>query len=110
MTDANPEKLYDAARKLKDQGDLEGCVTALQHILTIDPGHVQTHLALGVHLQKLGRPEEAIAHAKKVAELSPDDAFSFTQLSVIYQRCGKIFEAEEAMARAREIQGTPHKH
>lgn len=110
MPEANPEKLYDAARKLKDEGDLEGCVTALQHILTIDPGHVQTHLALGVHLQKLGRLEEAILHAKTVAELSPDDAFSFTQLSVIYQRCGKIFEAEEAMARAREIQGTPHKH
>ncbi|MCX7385801.1 MAG: hypothetical protein DWI22_03655 [Planctomycetota bacterium] len=110
MSETNPEKLYDAARKLKDQGDLEGCVTALQHILTIAPSHVQTHLALGVHLQKLARPEEAIAHAKKVAELSPDDAFSFTQLSVIYQRCGKIFEAEEAMARAREIQGTPPKH
>lgn len=110
MSEDNPEKLYDAARKLKDQGDLEGCVTALQHILTIDPDHVQTHLALGVHLQKLGRLEEAISHAKRVAELSPDDAFSFTQLSVIYQRCGKIFEAEEAMARAREIQGTPHRH
>jgi len=110
MSESNPEKLYDDARKLKDLGDQEGCVAALQHILTIYPGHVQTHLALGVHLQKLGRPDEAIAHAKKVAELSPDDAFSFTQLSVIYQRCGKIFEAEEAMARAREIQGTPHKH
>lgn len=110
MSETNPEKLYDAARTLKDQGDLEGCVTALQHILTIDPAHVQTHLALGVHLQKLGRLDDAITHAKKVADLSPDDAFSFTQLSVIYQRCGKIFEAEEAMARAREIQGTPHRH
>ena len=110
MTDPIPDKLYDDARKLKDQGDLEGCVKALQHILTIDPNHVQTHLALGVHLQKLGRLDEAISHAKRVAELSPSDAFSFTQLSVIYQRCGKIFEAEEAMARAREIQGTPQRH
>ena len=110
MSETNPEKLYDAARALKDQGDLEGCIAALKHILTIEPDHVQTHLALGVHLQKLGRLEDAISHAKKVAELSPDDAFSFTQLSVIYQRCGKIFEAEEAMARAREIQGTPHRH
>jgi len=110
MSETTPDKLYDAARKLKDQGDLEGCVTALQEILVSHPDHVQTHLALGVHLQKLGRPEEAIAHAKRVAEISPDDAFSFTQLSVIYQRCGKIFEAEDAMARAREIQGTPQRH
>ena len=110
MSEQNPGKLYDAAMKLKAEGNLEGCVDALKNILTIDPNHVQTHMALGVHQQKLGRLEEAIFHAKKVSELEPTDAFSFTQLSVIYQRCGKIFEAEEAMARAREIQGTPQRH
>jgi Flp pilus assembly protein TadD len=102
--------MYDAAMKLKSEGNLEGCVEALKSILTVDPNHVQTHMALGVHLQKLGQPEEAIHHAKKVTELEPADAFSFTQLSVIYQRCGKIFEAEEAMARAREILGNVHRH
>lgn len=110
MSEQTPGKLYDAAMKLKADGNLEGCVDALKNILTIDPNHVQTHMALGVHQQKLGRFEEAIFHARKVAELEPSDAFSFTQLSVIYQRCGKIFEAEEAMARAREIQGTPKRH
>jgi len=29
-------------------------------------------------------------------------------LSVIYQRCGRIPEAEEAMARAHMLQGRPH--
>jgi tetratricopeptide (TPR) repeat protein len=110
MTDSSPDKLYDAACKLKDQGNLQGCVEALLSILQNHPDHLQTHLALGVHLQKLGRHDEAITHAKRVAELNPQDAFSFTQLSVIYQRCGKIFEAEEAMARAREIQGHVHRH
>jgi len=28
MTESSPDKLYDDARKLKDQGDLEGCVKA----------------------------------------------------------------------------------
>jgi Flp pilus assembly protein TadD len=102
--------MYDAAMKLKADGNLEGCVESLKAILLVDPNHVQTHMALGVHQQKLGRFDEAILHAKKVTELEPTDAFSFTQLSVIYQRCGKIFEAEEAMARAREIQGTPKHH
>jgi Flp pilus assembly protein TadD len=110
MSEQDPGKLYDSAMKLKAEGNLEGCVEGLQAILTSAPNHVQTHMALGVHLQKLGRFDEAITHAKKVAELEPQDAFSFTQLSVIYQRCGKIFEAEEAMARAREIQGHVQRH
>lgn len=110
MSENSPGKMYDAAMKLKAEGNLEGCVESLKAILAVDPNHVQTHMALGVHQQKLGRFDEAILHAKKVTELEPTDAFSFTQLSVIYQRCGKIFEAEEAMARAREIQGTPKQH
>ena len=110
MSETNPDKLYDAACKLKEQGNLEGCVEALKAILIIHPDHLQTHLALGVHLQKLGRLDEAISHAKKVTELNATDAFSFTQLSVIYQRCGKILEAEDAMAKAREIQGNAHQH
>ena len=74
------------------------------HLLAVDPQHTLTHMALAVHLQKLDRPEEAIEHAQKVVELQPDDAFSFMQLSVVLQRCGKIPEAEEAMFRARQIQ------
>jgi Flp pilus assembly protein TadD len=50
------------------------------------------------------RTEQAIAHAKKVVELEPDDAFSYTALSVIYQRCGRIPEAEHAKAMAFQKQ------
>lgn len=110
MSDADPNKLYDEAMKLKSAGNLEGCVDVLKGIVETHPSHIQTHMALAVYHQKLGRFDEAIHHAKKVTELAPEDAFSFTQLSVIYQRCGKIFEAEDAMARARTIQGTPHRH
>ena len=100
----DPNKQYDAAIALKDSGDAEGCVAALRAILEKHPDHVLTHSALAVHLQKQGNFDEAITHAVKVTELEPNDAFSFTQLSVIMQRCGKIPDAEEAMARARQIQ------
>ncbi|MEY3175085.1 MAG: hypothetical protein RLZZ436_2999 [Planctomycetota bacterium] len=110
MSQDSPAKLYDAAMKLKSQGDLEACIEALKALLVSFPDHVQTHMALAVYQQKQGRFDDAIQHAKRVTELEPNDAFSFTQLSVIYQRCGKIFEAEDAMARARLIQGTPQRH
>jgi len=101
---ATPDELYDEADQLKEEGDLEGAVTKLQEILTIDPNHVLTHSALAVHLNRLGKFDEAISYAVKVTELEPNDPFSFTQLSVIYQRCDKIPEAEEAMAKSQRIQ------
>ena len=101
---ATPDELYDEADKMKESGDLEGAVAKLQEILTVDEAHVLTHAALAVHLHKLGQLDEAISHALKVTELEPRDSFSFTQLSVIYQRCGRIQEAEDAMAKARQIQ------
>ncbi len=102
---ANPDELYAEASKLKNEGKLPEAVAKLEEILKVAPDHVLAHSALGVHLQKLGRPEEAISHARRVTELEPNDPFSFTQLSVIYQRCGRIPEAEEAMARAHMLQG-----
>lgn len=110
MADVNA--MYDAAIKTKDSGDLAGAVTQLEAIEAIDPKHVLTHSALAVMLQRLGRLDEAIAHALKVTELDPADPFSFTQLSVIYQRCGKIPEAEDAMARARMMEAARggHRH
>ncbi|MGD9855447.1 MAG: tetratricopeptide repeat protein [Planctomycetaceae bacterium] len=99
-----PDEMYDEATRIKDSGDLEGAVAKLRQILEVDPNHVLTHSALGVHLQKLGLPEDAVRHARKVTELEPDDAFSFTQLSVICMRCGRIQEAEDAMAHARNLQ------
>ena len=98
------DRRYDAATRLKEAGDLEGAVTELEAIVAEHPDHALSHSALAVHLQKLGRNDEAIKHAKTVCELEPNDPFSFTQLSVISQRCGLIQEAEDAMAHARAVQ------
>jgi Flp pilus assembly protein TadD len=110
MADVNA--MYDAAIKAKESGDLAGAATQLEAIEKIDPKHVLTHSALAVVLQRLGRLDDAIAHATKVTELEPNDPFSFIQLSVINQRCGKIPEAESAMERARIMQGAQggHRH
>jgi Flp pilus assembly protein TadD len=99
------DKNYDEAIKLKDGGKLDEAVAKLRQNLEVDAGHVLTHSALAVVLQRLGQIDGAIEHAKKVTELEPNDPFSFTQLSVIYQRCGKILEAEDAMARSRMMSG-----
>jgi Flp pilus assembly protein TadD len=101
-------ELYDEAIKLKDAGNLEGAIAKLHEVLAIDPANTDTHAALAVYYQRLHKADEAIAHSKKVVELMPDDVFAYTQLSVIYMRCGKILEAEDAKAKAHMLSG--HKH
>jgi tetratricopeptide (TPR) repeat protein len=108
---SDPVKLYDEADKLKDAGRLEEAVAKLEEALSADSNYALAHSALAVVLQKLGRHDDAIAHARKVCEIEPDDPFSFTALSVTYQRAfagtnnmGYIRMAEDAMERSRILQ------
>lgn len=103
MPSAN--EMYDEALQLKNAGDLPGAIAKLRELVAQYPEDVNAYSALSVYLQREGQFEEAIEYAKKVCELNPNDAFSFTQLSVIYVKCGKIPEAEDARARAYMLQG-----
>lgn len=102
---ATREELYDEADKLKNAGKNEEAVAKLNETLAVDPTYTLAHSALAVVLTRLKRHDEAVAHAQKVCELEPNDAFSFTALSVACQRAGRILDAENAMARARTLQG-----
>jgi Flp pilus assembly protein TadD len=99
-----PHELYDQAADKRDQGDKEGAVAKLEEAVAIDPDFALGHGMLAKLYADLAKTEEAIAHAKKVVELEPDDGFSYTALSVIYQRCGRIPEAEHAKAMAWQKQ------
>jgi Flp pilus assembly protein TadD len=108
---ADPVALYDEADKLKDASRLDEAVAKLKEALTVDPNYALAHSALAVVLQKQGLHEEAIQHARKVCEIEPQDPFSYTALSVTYQRAfagtnsmGYIRMAEDAMEQSRILQ------
>ena len=96
---------YDKAMAHKDAGDLEAAVRELAAIIEDEPDHLLSHSALAVYLEKLGRADEAVACAQRVTELDPQDAFAWTQLAVICQRCGRSEQGDKAMARARSLAG-----
>jgi Flp pilus assembly protein TadD len=99
-----PNELYDQAADRRDQGDKDGAVAKLEEAVTLDPDFALAHGMLAKLYADLARAEQAIEHARKVVELEPDDSFSYTALSVIYQRCGRIPEAEHAKAMAYQKQ------
>ena len=81
-------ELYDLAVELRDQGDKPGAVSKLEEAIHLDTSFAIGHGMLAKLYADLAESDKAILHAKKVVELEPDDAFSYTALSVIYQRCG----------------------
>ena len=97
------EELYTQAERLKDEGKLDEAATVLEQIVVQDASYALAHSALAVIYGRLKRHDEAIRHGLKVCELEPNDPFSFTAMSVTFQRAGKIPEAEDAMARARTL-------
>ncbi len=101
---AENETLYDEAIRLKDEGHIDQAIAKMQELIAQDETYALAHSALAKLLTDTGNHPEAVKHAVRVTELEPNDAFSFTALSVTYQRGGFIQEAEDAMARARTIQ------
>ena len=97
-------ELYDQAADLRDHGDKEGAVAKLEEAVALEPNYSLGHGMLAKLYADLANAEKAIEHARKVVELEPDDTFSYTALSVIYQRCGRIPEAEHAKAMAWQKQ------
>ena len=95
-----PNELYDQAVDLRDRGDKLGAVAKLEEAVAADPTFAIGHGMLAKLFVDLAESDKAIAHAKKVVELEPDDTFSYTALSVVYQRCGRVPEAEHAKAIA----------
>ncbi len=95
-----PDQLYDQAVDKRDAGDKAGAIALLEQALKDDPNFTLGHGLIAKLYVDLGEADKAIEHAKKVVELEPDDTFSYTALSVIYVKCGRIPEAEAAKAMA----------
>lgn len=112
---ANLHEVYAEAETLKDNGKNEEAIAKLVDLLETDASFVLAHLALAVLYGKVGQHEDAIKHAQKACELDPNDPFHFTAMSVTFQRASQavdnaqdnqryIMHAEEAMARAHELE------
>jgi len=97
------EDHYYAALDLMAEGHLEQAVAAYQDSITADPTFTEAMHGLARALQDLQRYDEAIAVARQIAEIDPDDVLAHTSLSVLYQKKGMISEAEAEGAKARVL-------
>ncbi len=103
--------LYNEAEKLKDDGKYDEAIAKLNELLEQDADYTLAHMALAVLYGRVGKHPEAVQHGQRACELEPEDAFSFTAMSVTYQRAFAgtqnhqyIQLAEDAMAKAHALQ------
>lgn len=97
------EELFFAGSDLHGEGRYEEALAKFDECLRIDPRYKDA--LLGKAMVHLGRGEFdlAIEYGKRIVEIDPDDLLAYTNLSVFYQRAGKIAEAEEAAAKAKVL-------
>jgi Flp pilus assembly protein TadD len=99
----NAEHHYYAALDLVAEGHHEMALAEYQKSLDADPTFTESMHGMARALQDLNRLDEAIAVAKRISELDPDDVLAHTSLSVLYQKKGLIPEAEAEGNKARVL-------
>jgi len=106
MADENARQMaedhyYAALDLVAAEGEQERALAEYQLALAADPVFTEAMHGMARTLQDLGRLDEAIAVAKRIAELDPEDVLAYTSLSVLYQKKGMIPEAEAEANKAR---------
>lgn len=95
------EALYDAAIGRLAEGDARAAVDGFRASLAVDAGFRDAAHGLIHALKNIGELDEAVAVTQDLIASDPDDVLAYTSLSILYQRQGKIAEAETAATRAK---------
>lgn len=99
MTEDN-KQAYERAVDFFTVGKYDEAIAVLLEIIKRDPKHSDAHESLGMICYKQGKLDDAILWMKKLAEIRPDYAMPYTNLSVFYMKKGWKELAEEAKAKA----------
>lgn len=88
---------------LKQLGDNEAAIPAMQKAAALSPKEADVHSNLGVALQDAGRLKEAEASYRRALKLKPDYADAHCNLGTLLQDMGKLDEAAAAHRRALRL-------
>lgn len=95
------EDLYYAALDRLAEGAPVEAARSFRAALALDPAYADARHGLIRALQDQEAYEEALREAQALAADAPEDVLALTAVSILYQRMGRIPEAEEAATRAK---------
>ena len=94
---------YKKGLKLFGENKHVEAIAAYEAALEAKPDWEDALHALAMAYKSAERLDDAIATAKRIVELNPEDAFAYTSLSIFYMNKGMIDEAEAEAAKARMV-------
>jgi tetratricopeptide (TPR) repeat protein len=97
------EDHYYAALDHFAEGNHDLALEDYRKSIAADPTFTEALHGMARTLQDLGRLDEAIEAANRIAEIDPDDILAHTSLSVLYQKKGMVPEAEAEANKARVL-------
>ncbi len=105
MSERTPREVaedhYYAALDFFADGNHEGAIGEYEKSIAADATFIDALHGLARAYQDMERYDDAIATAKRIAELDKDDVLAHTSLSILYQKKGMVPEAEEEANKAR---------
>jgi tetratricopeptide (TPR) repeat protein len=102
--DPDARSIYREGFALFARGELQAAIDRYREAIEVEPDLAIAWNGLSMALAKQGDLDAAIEAAEKLIELDPDDPLSHTNLSRILMQKGLIPEAEDARARAMNLQ------
>ena len=97
------EELFYEGTDLQGEGRHDEALACFEKCLKIDPNYGDAILGKAMVCLSRDQLDDAIRLGKQLVELDPNDVLAYTNLSMFYQRAGRIEEAEEAGAQARML-------
>ena len=101
---ASAKELTDQGFDLYAKGEMDEAIEVLKGAIAADPEYIEAHRTIAMCYGKKKMLDEAVAAARRMIEIDPEDNLAYVSLSIFLQRQGKIPEAEEAMAKANALQ------
>ena len=95
-----PDAILILAKIAHEQGEFQVAIEHYQQFLRIIPDHEQTHLNLGLVLEKLGHTGRAIEHYKKSIAITANDAAVHSRLA---DACCKLHRWTEAIKAYQRV-------
>jgi tetratricopeptide (TPR) repeat protein len=100
----HPMLLNIAATRLEHQGKYEDALILLERAVAIAPGDVGARNALGLCLQRLDRPTEALYHIDELLKRNADLPFAHVSRGNALMALGSLGRARDSHLRAFELE------